>query len=103
MIKNGNKYLITTNNWFYGPDGNQYRAVYGSCQVVTAKDELGFEPRHSTNWFVRVGSGEGSVIVAGCQIHYAIHLVDSPRIQVGGYVDEKTQATIPYNSILIIP
>jgi hypothetical protein len=63
-------YLITTNDWFHAKDGQNYKAVWGKAQVVEAKNELGFIPKAGTNWYVRVGEGEGSMIIAGCQVHY---------------------------------
>lgn len=64
------KYLITTNDWFFGPDGNQYKAAFGTVNaILTDKDTLGVDTnRHSSNWYVSIGS----MIIAGCQIHYAI-------------------------------
>jgi aspartate ammonia-lyase len=65
------KYLITTDDHFIAPDGNYYKAVWGDVQVE--KDTfLGVETnRNSTNWFLKIGSDEKHVIVAGCQVHYA--------------------------------
>ena len=66
------KYLITTDNWFVAPDGSQYKAVYGEC-VVMADDVLGVKTNaKSTNWFVRVGDESNHIVIAGCQIHYAV-------------------------------
>ena len=48
--------LITTDNWFYGPDGIQYNSVYGPVDLITAKELIGFDPKQSTNWFVAVGN-----------------------------------------------
>ena len=28
------KYLITTDNWFYAPDGKEYRAAWGDVEIV---------------------------------------------------------------------
>jgi hypothetical protein len=65
-------YLITTDNWFYAPDGQLYRSVFGNVEIL--KDSiLGVETnRNSTNWFLKVGTDENHVIIAGCQIHYAV-------------------------------
>ena len=101
MIKNGQKYLITTSGWFYGPDGSQYRAAWGVCEAVSAKQELGFEPRHGTNWFVRVGEGSQSVIIAGCQIHYAVLLEVPPYINPGTVKDKESGFDISCNAIYI--
>lgn len=65
------KYLITTDNWFVAPDGKQYRAVYGNCEIME-DSFLGIKINSkSSNWFVKVGTEEQHVILAGCQIHYA--------------------------------
>ncbi|QFQ87340.1 hypothetical protein F8A10_07830 [Paracoccus kondratievae] len=70
MIMPGQKYLITTDNWFFAPDGENYRAVWGTVNaVVDAETALGIKTnRNSTNWYVSIGD----MIVAGCQIHYAM-------------------------------
>lgn len=69
-VELGKKYLITCDNWFLAPDGKQYRAVHGTVnRVMNDTDTLGIQTnRHSTNWFLQVGN----VMVAGCQIHYAV-------------------------------
>lgn len=66
----GEKALITVDNWFYGPDGRQYRAVFGTVKAVrTAEDSLGVRPNgKSTNWYLEIGN----MTIAGCQIHYAM-------------------------------
>ncbi len=66
----GEKALITVDNWFYGPDGRQYRAVFGTVKAVrTAEDSLGVKPNgKSTNWYLEIGK----MTLAGCQVHYAL-------------------------------
>lgn len=66
------KYLINTDNWFTAPDGRQYKAVFG--EVTILEDTfLGVKTNaRSSNWFVRVGSDESHVVIAGCQIHYSV-------------------------------
>lgn len=66
----GHNVLITTQNWFYAPDGKQYRAVWGTLKAIrTAEDNLGVRPRGpSTNWYVEVGDTS----IAGCQVMYCI-------------------------------
>lgn len=74
------KYLITTDAWFYGPDGKQYRAVWGEV-VIVSDSILGIKTNvRSSNWFAKVGSEDNHVIVAGCQIHYAIKSEKKPNI-----------------------
>lgn len=73
------KYLITTDKWFYGPDGKQYRAVWGSVKILE-DNFLGVKTnRNSTNWYAFVGNEEKGMIVAGCQIHYAVQCEVKPN------------------------
>jgi hypothetical protein len=70
MIEVGKKALITADSWFFAPDGKSYRAVFGTVHgVKTAEETLGIKPNgKSTNWYVEIGN----MMLAGCQIHYAI-------------------------------
>lgn len=65
----GKKFLITCNEWFYAPDGENYKAVFGTVHAVVNDDvALGIKTNaKSSNWFVSIGD----MIVAGCQIQYA--------------------------------
>ena len=69
-IQVGQKAIVTVDNWFFAPDGRQYRAVFGTVKAVrTAEDTLGVRPNgRSTNWYVEVGN----VTIAGCQVHYVV-------------------------------
>lgn len=72
------KYLITSDNWFYAPDGQQYKAAWGNVQIL---DDLilGIKTnRNSTNWYAKIGSDEKHCIIAGCQIYHAIKCEDKP-------------------------
>ena len=66
----GKKYLITTDDWFFAPNGEQYTAVWGTVNaVLSAEETLGIQTNSkSTNWYVSIGN----MIIAGCQIHYAV-------------------------------
>ena len=68
--KIGEKYLITTDGWFFAPDGELYRAVFGTINGVNSDlDVLGIKTNSkSTDWYVTIGN----MVIAGCQIHYAI-------------------------------
>lgn len=93
MIVNGAKYLITTDHWFYAPDGESYRSVWGTCVLYKAEDVFGFIPaRPSTNWFLRVGTEDSHLIIAGCQIHYAMRCESAPDSRFKGqrYTDKDT-------------
>lgn len=73
------KYLITTDAWFFAPDGKLYRAVWGDVQI-TEDSFLGVKTnRNSSNWFAKVGTESNHVIVAGCQIHYAVRCESKPH------------------------
>lgn len=69
-IEIGSMVLITTDGWFFAPDGNSYRAVYGEIKgVFKAEETLGVRPNaKSTNWYVEIGN----MTIAGCQIHYVV-------------------------------
>lgn len=72
------KYLITTDGWFYGPDGKQYRGAWGNTEVLT-DEVLGVKTnRNSTNWYLKVGSEADHVVIAGCQVHYAVRCEEKP-------------------------
>lgn len=66
----GKKALITTDNWFMGADGQDYKAVFGTVRAVrTSEEALGVKTNaKSTNWYVEIGN----TLIAGCQIHYAV-------------------------------
>jgi len=69
-ISVGDKVLVTTDGWFFAPDGRQYRGVFGTVMALdTAEATLGIRPNgRSTNWYLQVGC----VLLAGCQVHYVV-------------------------------
>jgi hypothetical protein len=80
MIENGKRYLVSTDNWFRAPDGENYCAAWGRCHIDTIEKVLGFTPiRPSTNWYMTVGAKGREIIIAGCQIHYAIRCEEKPE------------------------
>lgn len=70
VLQVGQRALVTVDNWFYAPDGRQYKAVFGTVKAVrTAEDSLGVKPNgRSTNWYLEIGN----MTLAGCQVHYAL-------------------------------
>lgn len=75
----GKPLLITTNHWFFAPDGKSYRAVWGNVEFMKDSETLGIQTNdRSTNWYAVVGDGKRGVIVAGCQIHYACICEEKP-------------------------
>jgi hypothetical protein len=66
------KYLITTDAWFYGQDGQQYKSVWGEVEILN-DSILGIKTNaRSSNWFAKVGTESNHLIIAGCQIHYSL-------------------------------
>lgn len=79
MIQNGNRYLVTTDHWFVAPDGEQYRSAWGECYLKNIQEVFGFNPANpSTNWYLSIGKEGKEIIIAGCQIHYAIRSEEKP-------------------------
>jgi hypothetical protein len=75
------KYLITTDKWFTAPDGLTYNTVWGNVQVLEDV-VLGVKTnRNSTNWYAQIGGNGREIIVAGCQIHYAIRCNEKPNTE----------------------
>ena len=73
------KYLITTDAWFFAPDGRSYRAAWGEVEIIEDAF-LGLKTnRNSSNWFAKVGGENNHFIIAGCQIHYAIKCEEQPH------------------------
>lgn len=70
------KVLVTTSNWFFGPDGLQYRAVWGTLNgVYEAGKTMGFIPnRAHANWYIQVGG----LIIMGCQAMYVLQCDNPP-------------------------
>ena len=74
-------YLITTDSWFYAPDGKKYRSVWGSVQTFEDSLLQIKTNRNSTNWYLQVGSDNNHAIIAGCQVHYAVKCENKPNIE----------------------
>lgn len=80
----GEKVLVTTNGWFYGPDGKSYRAIWGTLKAVhTTNDTLGFTPsRNNTNWMAEIGGA----MIAGCQVLYFVLCPNRPDFETATHV-----------------
>lgn len=64
--------LVTTDDWFIGADGKQYKAVFGPTRLLSSEDTLGIKTnQRSTNWYAIVGNYDNFMVVAGCRIHYS--------------------------------
>ena len=84
-MKIGEKYLITADNWFFAPDGENYRAVFGTVHaLVDSETALGVKTnRNSTKWYVAIGD----MIIAGCQVHYAMR-ADDANLEPSKFADK---------------
>ncbi len=93
--KIGNKFLISTDDWFTAPDGEQYKSVYGTIVgVYNDEQALGIKTnRGSTNWYL----GIGNMIIAGCQIHYAIRTDSINRNPCNREIEYKGKLNIAKN------
>jgi hypothetical protein len=91
MLEVGRKVIITTDNWFYGPDGKQYRSIYGTVRgVFNDEQTLGIRTNNrSSNWYARIGG----MVVAGCQIHYVCAAACSPPDFVSDFSIENGNVT----------
>lgn len=75
------KYLINTDEWFVAPNGNSYKAAWGNVEIIE-DTSLGLKTnRNSTNWYAKVGSDDNHIIIAGCQIHYAVRCENKPNTE----------------------
>lgn len=103
----GKNFLVTTNNWFVGPDGKMYRTVWGKIEIFSSEDTLGIKTNYkSTNWYAAVGEGEKLIIVAGCQIHYACVCTDKPftgQVEEQKWVESKAEmVTVKRDNIIYL-
>ena len=75
------KYLITTDSWFFAPDGNHYKSAWGNV-IILGDDMLGIKTNaRSANWYAQIGDNKRGVIIAGCQIHYAVRCPEKPNVK----------------------
>lgn len=88
----GTKMLVTTDHWFFAPDGNNYRAVFGTVKGIRKDDEtLGIKTnKGSTNWYLEIGN----MFIAGCQIHYAV--------KADSYDPRPYKRTLEHNGRLVV-
>ena len=100
--KIGQNVLVTTDTWFYAPDGLSYRAAFGKLKAVrSSEDTLGIRTNaKSTNWYMEVGN----LTIAGCQVHF---VVQTDKVNFGSVTEslsheaeykEATRLTNIYNA-----
>lgn len=97
----GKKVLATCQNWFVGPDGKDYKAIYGTLKAVTeASKSVGFIPnRAHANWFYEIGT----MVVMGCQVMYLVECsVPPPASPTVNWTCDATSGFKEYNRPCII-
>lgn len=96
-MKTGQKYLISTDDWFIGPDGENYKGAFGTVHdVVDSADALGIRTNaRSSNWYVLIGD----MLIAGCQIHYATRTDTFNPEPAKAEIDYEGQRKISQNSM----
>lgn len=74
----GENVLITLQDWFYCPDGENYKVVWGKLKSIKKVDDLiGFAPnRPNVNWLFEIGE----MIIYGCQVKTIIKCKDKPKL-----------------------
>jgi hypothetical protein len=74
------KLVLQLDDWYYGKDGQQYRAVYGNVTIRKADELFGFKmAAGNANWYAQIGEGDGAIYIAGCRIHY-VTACDTPPV-----------------------
>ena len=74
------KYLITTDRFFVAPDGVTYSAAWGDVKIFGDESIMGIKTnRQSANWYAVVGGNGKEIVIAGCQIFYAVKCDERPN------------------------
>lgn len=74
------KYLITTDKFFVAPDGVTYSAAWGDVKILGDESIMGIKTnRQSANWYAIVGGNGKEIVIAGCQIFYAVKCEKKPN------------------------
>lgn len=87
-IPEGKVAMVTTDDWFYHSDGQQYHGIAGKPRVVGPEELVGFQPKGSTDWMLKFESfqtGE-QVYVAGCKVHY-LSIVNDDMVVPKDFLD----------------
>ena len=99
FLSEGKNILITTDAWFFAPDGQQYKAVWGKCKIEIIEKGTGLNTLRSANWLVHIVEGDGKFTAAGCQVNYWIDCPNMPQKTEGTYCDKDTGNEMANNRI----
>ena len=89
----GARYLITTDDWFYAPDGQSYKAVYGTIkeQRIHGSRCVGFGANPSSaGLYVNIGR----MTIFNDSIKYAIRADECSRLEHSREVDFENTVTL---------
>lgn len=89
----GKKCLVTFSNWFYAPDGQQYKAAWGIINMLIEKRTgVGFSANPVDELYskignndIKIGDGDKSLIVSGSMIQFVLECHDKPKQLEGTY------------------
>ena len=100
-------HLVTTDEFFIGPDGRDYKAVWGEVEILE-DSILGIKTNaRSSNWFLKVGHEQNYVIIAGCQVHYITKCPQPYSGEIKGWpeLNKKGEYVIPTlpSRVYVIP
>lgn len=97
--------LVTCSGWFTAPDGKMYCTAWGKVKIFNDQDTLGIKTNNqSANWYAFIGSDDKGIIIAGCQIKYAVicdKIPDTQNIQERRVSDEKAESFRHYRETII--
>lgn len=60
--------IVSLDDWIQGGDGNQYKAVWGLCQMKKAEDVIGCKAGSGQANFVIVVGEKHPMVIPGCQM-----------------------------------
>lgn len=79
----GKKVLVTCSQWFLAPDGNEYRAAFGTLTCIINDNEMNIRmARTHANFYLKVGG----FMIAGCEAKFVIQSdIEPPKGMVKGW------------------
>lgn len=82
-MQDGTTVLVTVRDWFYGKDGQNYKAVWGEASKFQGSDMFTLASTPSAEnskegWFLRVGTGPDAIYIEKSQIQTIQLCADAP-------------------------
>lgn len=99
----GKKVLVNTKDWLIAPDGEQYKAVYGTVKEIflcTEKEVPGAKNSNThANWYLQIGNTFVNVCdVGSCIITDSISVLPPKRRDTyeGALIEGRTSISLIY-------